>query len=516
MELTWLVAAFIAGGVAKIARLPTLVGYLGAGFTLALWGMESNDLIKAIGDLGVVLLLFTVGLHISFRSLVQVQVVGVGLIHLLISTALFTGVLLLMGIQTAPALLLAVGLGFSSTVLTAKTLDARGELDSYHGRLAIGILILQDVVAVLLLAVAGGGSPNIGTIPLFALPLLRPILIKLLYMVGRDELLLVYGLLLALGVGWLFEWVGLDAKLGALVAGMLLAGDERADELYKQLWGLKEVFLVGFFLQVGLAGLPDADGWRTIGLLLLFLPLKAVLFFGLMLAFGLRARTSFLSTISLTAYSEFALIVVASAATSGLIESQFVVVTGLLVAISYTVNAPISRVVNELWERWEPKLSRWERDVQHPDHEPRSLGVADYIVLGMGEAGTAAYDYLVAQGKRPLGLDADPAQIQQQLQAGRRVIYGDANDPELWTGLDFSHVEGVLMTLIQTDAEAQAAIHLRQEGFKGFIAALLHHPENRTALREAGVTVSFLPIAQAGRELAQACLGQQTGPIDIN
>lgn len=348
----------------------------------------------------------------------------------------------------------------------------------------------------------GSGIHNILAVALFALPLLRPLLIKVLYMVGRDELLLIYGLLLALGVGWLFEWVGLDAKLGALVAGMLLAGDERADELYEQLWGLKEVFLVGFFLQVGLAGLPDMSGWGTIGLLLLFLPIKAVLFFALMLGFRLRARTAFLSTVSLTAYSEFALIVVASAAASGLIASQFVVITGLLVAISYTINAPISRVVNQLWQRLEPTLSRWERDVQHPDHEPRSLGVADYIVLGMGEAGTAAYDYLVSQGKRPLGLDADPAQIQQQLQTGRRVIYGDANDPELWTELDFSHVEGVLMTLIQTDAEAQAAEHLRREGFNGFVAALLHRPENRAMLQDAGVSVSFLPIAQAGRELA--------------
>ena len=506
MELIWIVAAFLAGAVAKLVRLPTLVGYLAAGLVLALFGVQSNELIKAIGDFGVVMLLFTVGLHISFRSLVQPQVLGVGILHLAISTAVFTAVLFVLQLPIITALLIAIALGFSSTVLTAKSLDARGELDSYQGRLSIGILILQDVVAVLLLIVTGGGMPSWGALVLFALPLARPLLIRVLYAVGRDELFLIYGLLLALGVGWLFEMVGLDAKLGALVAGMLLAGDARADELYEKLWGFKEVFLVGFFLQVGLAGFPDARGWMIVGFLLLLLPLKSILFFALMIRFNLRARTAFLSTVSLTAYSEFALIVGVGVAASGLVEEQFVVVIGLLVAASYALNAAVSRYADPLWQRLEPRLVAFERDADHPDHEPRSLGAADYVILGMGEAGTAAYDYLLGQGKRPLGFEADPAQIQNQLQVGRRVIYGDANDPELWTDLDLSGLQGVLITLNNTTAEINATRNLRAEGYDGAITALLRYPENRDVLQQAGVNVSFLPIAQAGRELAAACI----------
>jgi hypothetical protein len=384
----------------------------------------------------------------------------------------------------------AVSLGFSSTVLTAKLLDAREELDSYHGRLAIGVLILQDVVAVLLLVVAGGGSPTGWALGLLALPLARPLLLRLMGAAGRDDLLLIFGLALALGAGWLFDQVG----------------------LYDKLWALKEVFLVGFFLQVGLAGVPDGRNWLMVGLLLLFLPLKSILFFGLMLRFRLRARTAFLSSVSLTAYSEFALIVVSSAAAAGLVAPSFVVTTGLLVAISYALNAPVSQAVNTLWSRWEPALTRYERPVDHPDHEPRSLGAAEYVILGMGLAGSAAYDYLIQQEKRPLGIDADPAQIQQQLGNGRRVIYGDANDNELWTELDLSHVQGVLMTLGNTNAEVRAARNLRRAGYSGFIAAFLREADSRTALQDAGVTVSFLPIAQAGRELAQAALGQETAP----
>jgi predicted Kef-type K+ transport protein len=490
-----------------------MVGYLATGLVLALFGVQSNELIKAVADFGVVLLLFTVGLHISFRSLIQREVLGVGAIHLIISTAVFTLVLVALQLPLQTAVLIAIGLGFSSTVLTAKSLDARGELDSYHGRLAIGILILQDVVAVLLLAVAGDGAPSWWALALFALPLLRPLLLRVMYAVGHEELLLIYGLLLALGAGWLFDLLGLDSKLGALIAGMILAGDPRSDELYNKLWALKEVFLVGFFLQVGLAGLPDGRGWLIMSLLLLLLPLKGVLFFVLMLLFRLRARTAFLSTVSLTAYSEFALIVVAGAAAVGLIAEQFVVMVGLLVAISFALNAPVSRVVNPLWRRLGPRLERFERDVPHPDHEPRSFGSADYVILGMGQAGLAAYDYLIDAGKRPLGIDADPAQIRQILASGRRVIYGDANDPELWTGLDLSGINGVLIALNNATAEINAAQNIREEGFVGFIAALLRYTENKAALQQAGVTLSFLPLAQAGRELAQACLARETEPV---
>jgi hypothetical protein len=227
------------------------------------------------GDFGVVLLLFTIGLHLRLGNLLRTEVLGVGSIHLLLSSLIFVPILLATGLNTKASMLLAVGLGFSSTVLTAKSLDARGELDTFHGRLAIGVLVLQDVVAVLLLAIAGADRPSLLALGLPALILLRPALHRLIRSAGHDELLLIFGLLMAVGVGTIFEAVGLDPKLGALAAGMLLAGDPRADELYERLWALKEVLLVGFFLNVGLGGLPDAQGMLLVLLLLLFLPLRS-------------------------------------------------------------------------------------------------------------------------------------------------------------------------------------------------------------------------------------------------
>lgn len=507
MDILWIVAAFAAGFVARQLRLPTLVGYLAAGIALSLAGVQSSSLIGAIADFGVILLLFTVGLHIRVMNLLQLEVMGVGLIHLVISSIVFLVVLLAAGLSTWPALLAAIGLSFSSTVLTAKSLDARGELDTYHGRIAIGVLVLQDIVAVVLLIFTGAGVPSPWAALLLGLPLLRPVLLWMMRQSGREEVLILYGLFLALGVGYLFELVGLDGKLGALVAGLVLAGAEEADELYDILWGLKEVFLVGFFLEIGLSGLPSLSTLPVVLVFMALLPLKAVLFFALFLLFRLRARTAFLSTVALTAYSEFALIVTSEAADAGLISATYVSIVGLLVILSFLVNAPLSHAVNTLWNRLEPRLVRYERHItDHPDQDPRSLGLSDFVIVGMGLAGSAAYDHLRAMGARPVGLDADPAQVAGNIAAGRRVLYGDANDGELWTDLDLSRIEGVILTVPNAEAMAGTARNLRQEGYSGPISALLRSSENRHLLEASGVTTMLMPIEQAGRDLAEACV----------
>src|SRR5699024_9842664 len=158
-------------------------------------------------------------------------------------------------IALSPAVFLGLGLAFSSTVFAAKALEEKSEIGAFHGRLAIGILIVQDLVAVGMLVIAEGGALSLWTLPfLLCIPLLRSPLKHILTWSGHSELLLLYGLLIALGGSHAFGSMGLSTELGALIAGMLLADHTRAKELSKTLWGLKEAFLVGFFLQIGLNG----------------------------------------------------------------------------------------------------------------------------------------------------------------------------------------------------------------------------------------------------------------------
>ena len=329
MDIIWVGVAFLFGfGVSKV-KLPPLVGFLLAGITLSVAGYEAGEMLHEISHLGVLFLLFTVGLHIRLKNILRFDILGVSLVHLLLSMLLFTPVALAFGFNIQAAIIIAIMLGFSSTVLTAKNLERRNELGAFYGRTAIGILVVQDLVAIGLIAYTGGGVPSAWALSLFALPLFRPLLLKLLSGVQEDEIWMLFGLVLALGGAALFDFFQLSGELGALAAGTLLASDERAEKIGKKMWGIKEAFLVGFFLEVGLTGFPDSTGLYFIAILLLLLPAKSMLFYILFTLFRFRGRTGFLATISLTSFSEFTLIAGAVAIQNGFLPPDLLVVMGL-------------------------------------------------------------------------------------------------------------------------------------------------------------------------------------------
>ncbi|MDX1619157.1 MAG: cation:proton antiporter family protein [Balneolaceae bacterium] len=506
MDILWVGVAFLAGMLVSKIKLPPLVGYLAAGGILAWGGYEGGELLHEISHLGVLFLLFTVGLHLRFKNIIRPEVLGAGSLHLLITTAIFLPVCFLFGYSAIPAVIIALVLGFSSTVLAAKNLERRKELGAYHGRVAIGILILQDLVAIVLLALTGGSAPSPWSLALLGIPLLRPAAIKLVELSGEEELKLLFGLMLAIGGGSLFGALGLSSELGALVAGMLLSGHRQADELSQKLWALKEAFLVGFFLEVGLSGLPSLNDFYLVLAGLLILPLKAALFYGFFLVFKLRARTSFLATISLTSYSEFMLIAGSVAASAGLIPNGVIVGFALLVAISFALNAPLSIWEEQIWAGMESFLSRFQRDVKHPDQLSPSLGAAEYLVVGMGNAGRAAYDRLKSENKQVVGMDIDPARIEDNLKAGRRVVYGDMQDTELWRDMDLSSIRAVMIVLGTPEAKVNATRQMRERGFKGNIYALTMREDEFADLKDAGASAVCIPITQAGRQLAELSL----------
>jgi len=503
MDIIWIGFAFLFGFAVTRIKLPPLVGYLAAGLALAAFGYEAGDMLKEISHLGVIFLLFTVGLHIRIKNILRVDIMGIGLTHLAISTAVFTPIMLYFGYDIQASVIVAITLGFSSTVLTAKNLERRNELGAFYGRMAIGILIVQDLVAIGIIAYTGGGIPSIWGLSLFALPIVRPVLIKLLGIINDDEVWMLFGLGLALGGASLFEAFNLSGELGALGAGMLLASDERADQIAKKMWGVKEAFLVGFFLEVGLTGFPTISGYLLIGVLLLILPLKSILFYLLFMAFKLRARTGFLSTVSLTAYSEFTLIAGAVAISNGFIPEEMIVILGLLVAISYGINAPITTYEEKIWKKWHDFLIRLERDVDHPEHQPISLGSAEFLIIGMGNAGRAAYDKLKDQKKPVVGMDIDPDRIERNLAAGRRVVYGDIQDTDLWANLELDKIKSVMIAMGNESVKENATKMLRSTGFDGVIYVLTMREEEAEKMQKAGASAISIPIKEAGERLAE-------------
>ncbi len=504
MDIVWIGLAFLLGLLLNRYHIPPLVGYLLAGIGLSFTAYEPGYMLHEIAHLGVIFLLFTVGLHIKLKGILQKEVLGVGLIHLAVSTAIFVPVCLYFGLSMEAAIIVAITLGFSSTVLAAKGLETRNELSSYYGRLSIGILIVQDLVAIGIIAYAGGGMPSYWAVVLLGLPLLRPLLSRLLWLVERDELLLLMALSLAIGGSAMFEWFNLSGELGALVMGMLLVNDDKAEQLEKKIWGIKEAFLVGFFLEIGLGGFPDTSGFYMIGVLLLILPIKAVLFYGLFIAFKLRARTGFLSTITLTAYSEFTLIAGAVAASAGIIPSEVILILGLLTAISYVINSILVRYEDPIWQHMNSFLRGFERHVKHPDHQPVSVGAAEYLVIGLGQTGQAALHHFKINDKAAVGIDINPDRVKARMDEGFRVIYADAQDAFFWEELDMQKVQTILLAMSGEIYTKEFIIHqLRKKKFKGIIRVLTNNDREEKLIRDAGGNPVSVPAIQMGEKMAQ-------------
>ncbi len=510
--------AFLFGLALTRIGLPPMVGFLMAGFAYNMAGLLPPAGLGLVADLGIKLLLFSIGLKLDVRGLLKAEIWASATAQMILTTAFMCGVLLLgqywldtplLDMSWQTILVLGFALSFSSTVFAVKVLEEKGDLTAFYGRIAIGILIMQDLFAVLFLSASEGKIPSVWALSVLALPLLRPVLYRLLDMAGRGELFILCGLFIALGVGAEgFALVGLKPDLGALVVGVLIAGHPRASELSKALFGFKELMLVGFFLSIGMTGLPSLEMLFASVLLCLLLPVKTGIYHFIVSRFGLRARSSLFASLSLTNYSEFGLIVAAIAVGQGLLSAEWLLITAMTVSISFAISAPLSTHSEFVYRRMFTWLCRFERGYCHPHDAPIDLGEVRAVVLGMGRIGTGAYDELQkTYGKKICGVEHAPERVDFNRDQGRNVILGDACDTEFWLKLRKDiELELVILAMPNHQGNIYAAQQLRNLGFSCQVAAIARFPEEVEELSAIGVCTAFNMYEQAGAGLARNAL----------
>jgi len=514
MEIILITTAFIAGFIALKCHLPPLVGFLLAGFALHAAGFESNNTITILADLGVTLLLFTIGLKLDIKTLMSKEIWAGATIHNVLSTLTFTLALLcfktlgldsLASVPLSSIVLLGFALSFSSTVFAVKSLQEKGEMNATYGTIAIGILVMQDIFAVVFLTASTGKIPEWYALGLFALPLLRPLFFKILDWVGHGEMLVLSGIFFALVTGaGLFEFVGIKPDLGAIVLGMMLAGHKKASELSKALFNMKELFLVCFFLNIGLSEQPTVTGFLLAVLLLFLLPLKGILYFLVLNKFRFRVRTSLLATLSLFNFSEFGLIVGGLAFKMGWLSGDVLVALAISVPLSFIVTAPIVRKGHEIYQY----SARWlkEQAAENLNKRDKRInpGQAQVLVLGMGRIGTGAYEEFHSRyGNICLGIELREDAAQRHVAEGRNVISGDATDPDFWERiLDTGKVKLVLLAMPHHQANQIALEQLQQRHYQGQIAAIAEYPDQLESLIEKGADAAFNIYREAGSGFA--------------
>ncbi len=512
-DVTWISLAFFLGFLARLINLPPLVGFLATGFLLNYLGFASGETLQKLADLGITLLLFTVGLKLNLKVLIRPQVWSVTVLHITIIVALFTAIIyalalinmpLFSGLDLKLSLLIAFALSFSSTVFVVKSLEDKGEMKSLHGRIAIGILVMQDIAAVVFLAASTGKLPSPWALLLFLLIPLRPLFHHLLQKTGHGELLILYGLVLALGGAELFELGGVKDDLGALIMGVLISTHPKSNEMAKSMLGFKDLFLVGFFLTIGMTGQLTLEA-LIIGLLLVpFVFIKSALFLTLMTRFKLRARTSLLATLNLSNYSEFGLIIAAIGVTNGWINGEWLVVMAIALSLSFIVASPLNSMDDKIYSSYRHFWCKFQRSERLPDDTLLDTLGATIAIFGMGRVGSGAYIKMrELHGETVVGVDFDADRIRSHQSMGRNVLHGDPSDADFWDKIEQDHsIKLVMLALPNLQANLDALAQLQGISFSGRIAAIARFPDEVAILQKSGTTAVFNIYTEAGTGFA--------------
>ncbi len=522
-DVAWISLAFVLGFLARMIGLPPLVGYLVTGFVLNYLGITSGEALQKLADLGITLLLFTVGLKLNLKTLIRPQVWAVTGLHISAVVGLFglaiyglalLGVPLFSNLDFKLSLMLAFALSFSSTVFVVKVLEEKGEMKSLHGGIAIGILVMQDIAAVVFLAMSTGKLPSAWALLLFLLIFVRPLFYYLLQRTGHGELLILYALVLALGGAEIFELAGVKDDLGALIIGVIISNHPKVKEMAKTMLDFKDLFLVGFFLTIGMTGQLSIAG-LVIGILLVpFVFVKSALFFGLLTAFRLRARTSLLASLNLMNYSEFGLIVTAIGVSSGWLDAEWLVIIAIALSVSFVLAAPLNNIDDRIYSRFREFWLSFQRKQRLRGDEVLDTSGATVAVFGMGRVGCGAYDKMrEMHGDTVVGIDFNNDQITKHRALGRNVLLGDPSDADFWELIEKGHrINLIMLALPNLQANLDALEQLQLTTYSGQVAAISRYPEEEEQLHKAGVNSVFNIYTEAGSGFASHVEARNINP----
>lgn len=524
-----LAVAAIVGAIGIFLRQPLIVAFIAAGILVGPSGFEwvtASDQVDLLAKMGIALLLFVVGLKLDLQIIRTLGPVALatGLGQVLFTSLVGYLIAIALGMTPVTALYVAVALTFSSTIIIVKLLSDKKEIDALHGRIAVGFLIVQDIVVVLvMIGLTAFGVGNAAEPEQFSVELLS-VLLKGIAMLGIIALLMRYvlpqlvrrlaqsiELLVLFAIAWavllasIGDALGFSKEVGAFLAGISLASTPYRESIAARMVGLRDFLLLFFFIDLGagleLATLGDQVGNAIVLSLFVLIgnPLIVMVIMGYM---GYRKRTGFLAGLTVAQISEFSLIMVALGLSLGHLSKETVGLVTLVGLITISASTYMILYSHLLYERVAPWLSLFERD--HPYREARynvsATGDEDTIILGLGRYGCAVSQILQQRDYKVFGVDFDPEAVRQLSIDGHPVCYGDAEDPEYIATLPLERIQWVISCTHEKQINLALLQTLRHLAYQGKVAVTAHNHQDAEQLRQAGANLVLLPFADAAKE----------------
>lgn len=511
-----LVIAFVTviSLVMRLLRQPLIMGYILTGILVGpavLNLIHHKEAFESFAEIGITLLLLIIGLGLNaavIRSLGRVATVTAGAILIVIGSLGFLASAAL-GFSTTEGLIVGLALFFSSTIIILKVLADRKEVTRLYGQIAIGVILLDDIVATIALLVVAaigtsGGLGGLDIVILFGKGLLvggtlALVSIKVLPALTRliansQELLFLFTVAWGFGVASLFETIGFSREVGALFAGVSLAGLPYATEMSSRLKPLRDFFIILFFINLGetfsFGNMSNAFMPALVlsAIVMLGKPLVVMSTLGFL---GYTRLTSFKAAIHLSQISEFSIILAVFATSMGVISPEINAIITLVALITIGTSTYLMKYDDKLYELIGDHLRMFEgrvvySDKRRPQHYP-------LVLFGYRKGGHEFVRAFRDMKKRFIVVDYDPDVIEHMEHQGVPFAYGDASDPELLEEINIAHAELIVSTMTDMPTNRALLQHVRRNNSKAVFISHADNYDEAADLYNHGATYVMLP-----------------------
>ncbi|HKK00036.1 MAG TPA: cation:proton antiporter [Desulfotignum sp.] len=525
--------ATLTGIIGQKLRQPLIIMFLATGILAGpsfLGIIHSYEQIELLAHMGIALLLFIVGLKLDLNLIRTTGPVALatGLGQIVFTSLIGFAIAWAMDMPVLTAAYVSVALTFSSTIIIVKLLSDKKEIDSLHGQIALGFLIVQDIAAILALVTLTTlgssvsqegpayfqivliGAKGLGMLVIVGLTMKYVIPYLLERLAHSLELLTLFAIAWAVLLGAGSEVLGFSKEVGAFLAGISLASTTYRDSIGARLTGLRDFLLLFFFIDLG-ARLDLSMVGSQLGSALVFSifvlignPLIVLVIMGLM---GYRRRTGFLAGLTVAQISEFSLIVAALGLSLGHITEQTMGLITLVGVVTIFLSTYMILYSYPLYRFLSGPLKLFER--RNPYREAaidtlKKTQPIDVILVGLGNYGTGLGEYLLRREKAILGVDFDPGALDRWRKKGVPVIYGDMADPEMHEHLPLRTAGWVISTVRSKEMNLALIHNLKKEEYAGKVAVTAATDPEAVEYEQAGARLVFRPFKDATEQAADA------------
>jgi len=500
--------------IMRLLKQPLIIGHIITGIIAGpsfLKLIQSDTTFAGLSEMGVALLLFIIGLDLSVKAFSRVGKA------VFLTTFVQVGVITGIGYVSADALgfgrlesaIIGLGLAMSSTIIIVKLLNDKKETGRLYAQIAIGILLLQDIIATFAKIALAAKTNNNGSVMSVALLGMRGLLLILL-LVGlvkfvipkisntlerNKELLLLFSLGWGLGFSLLFAKAGFSIEIGALLAGVSLAGLAYSSEMASRLKPLRDLFLVIFFITLGQNLSPDKLTQVVVPAILLSLivifikPLTVLISLG---SLGYTKRASFKTAVTMSQVSEFSLVFLAAAYASGLISDRASATLSLTALITFAASTYLIQYDNSLYRLLEHRLRLFERKVTRFGQRDAAHKYP-LVLIGFRKGGHEFIRTFSKMDKKFVVVDYDPENIEILERKRTHVVYGDATDPELLDEINLDESQLIVSTIGDAETNLFLSHWLATHNPNAVFICTAERAEQATELYDQGASYVMMP-----------------------